>query len=155
MLKLFFKRLSSTHHQISYLREDGSGESMSVETKSLLMHDFIHYCLESEANLSAGFYGLLAQGHTYAELSGKMPSEFETSVVADVEQVAGPLSGVVKGHVSPAEFMQQFGVMMQSLGKPIPSWLSQELIGKVLVRYKQVTGKWNATPFGDTLELVF
>ena len=38
-LTIRLRRLSPTHHEFAYVREDGSGEAVKLETKSLLLHD--------------------------------------------------------------------------------------------------------------------
>jgi hypothetical protein len=50
-LKLRFTRVSPTRHRLEYRREDGTGEAIAMETKSLLVHDLVHFAVESEAGL--------------------------------------------------------------------------------------------------------
>jgi hypothetical protein len=50
-------RVSPTHHRSAYRREDGSGGAHELESKSFLTHDLLHFCAETEAALTDGFYG--------------------------------------------------------------------------------------------------
>jgi hypothetical protein len=57
MLAIELKRISPTYHELRYRRSDGSGESIALESRSALEHDFIHVALETEAGLKGAFLG--------------------------------------------------------------------------------------------------
>lgn len=42
---------------------------VACETRSYLVHDLLHYAVESEAGLSGGFWGNLARGKTLADMN--------------------------------------------------------------------------------------
>lgn len=58
----------------------------------MLTHDFIHFTLESEAELDQSSFGLLARGHLYDELA--MPASEEA---AQTEGVVGVLQSDPQG----------------------------------------------------------
>ena len=68
-LTLRFTRLSDDRHRFEYCRADGSGEAIEMESGSLLVHDLLHYAVESEAGLRGSFYGVLAKIGGYEELA--------------------------------------------------------------------------------------
>jgi|GEM_PF-467435 len=155
MLTLQLQRISPTHHRLIYIRPDGSRESADIETKTFLSHDFIHFALESEGHLIGGFFGLLAQGYTYAQLAGKEVSDLPVGQAKTIEQVVGPLSGVIKGEITPAHFLEGAKNLFDAHGEPIPRWLTLELVSKTKDRYKRLMGQWNSLSFGEVLELSF
>jgi hypothetical protein len=138
MLRLGLTRVSSTHHRLDITRNDGSCESVTLETRSALEHDFIHLALETEAALKHAFFGLLDQGWSYAELSGKeprrMPSEREAFIA---EAVIGGLTRFVFGQADDdAEaIISRIKDYLIDLGERVPDWLTPELASCVKERF--------------------
>ncbi|RYD92308.1 MAG: hypothetical protein EOP61_25810, partial [Sphingomonadales bacterium] len=64
-LKLRFTRLNEARHRFEAVRPDGVSEALEFETRSYLLHDFVHFAVEMEAGLQSGFYGQLARGGVY------------------------------------------------------------------------------------------
>jgi hypothetical protein len=143
-----FTRLNPTHHRFEAIRADGTREMRVFETKSLLLHDLVHFSVESEAELRGGFYGALADGGAYDTL-------LDGSEAMAIESVVGPLQGAVKGEVNPNAFVARHREMQQSMGSQSPDWLTPDLIARALERLRQLQGQWRATAFGDTMELRF
>jgi hypothetical protein len=114
----------------------------------LLLHDLVHFAVESEANLRGGFYGALADGAEY-------DAPREGSEAMAIESVVGPLQGALKGDVDPETFVTRHREMQASMGSQSPDWLTPELITRVLARLRQLQGQSRATPFGETMELRF
>jgi hypothetical protein len=139
-----FTRLSPTRHRFEAIRDDGAIETRELETRSLLKHDFVHFALESEGKLRDGFYGALARGGSY-----------ETEAAAAVESVVGPLQGALKDEIDPAAFVARFRRVQESIGSHAPEWLNEDLIARTVARIRQLQGQWQATPFGQTMELRF
>ncbi len=143
-----FTRLSPTHHRFEAIRADGSREVRELESRSLLLHDFVHLALESEGGLSAGFYGTLARGGAY---DAPRPD----SEAMAIEAVVGPLQGALKGEVDPDAFVARLRAVKVSIGEAAPAWLTPELIARTMERLRQLQGQWRATPFGETMEVRF
>ncbi|HEX5051990.1 MAG TPA: hypothetical protein VFZ65_09475, partial [Planctomycetota bacterium] len=61
-------RTSPTHHRMEIVRDDGTREQHELETRSCLLHDLVHFAVETEAALGNSFYGRLAHGVAYAAL---------------------------------------------------------------------------------------
>lgn len=154
-LILKIKRISPTHHTLEYKREDGTGEKKEFESKSVLIHDFIHYALESEAQLTTGFFGLLTQGYSFEELASKTPSDFPKEEGMEIEMIVGPLTSVVKGDATPAQLIESLDTIFASYGKSRPVWVTEELINRARERYKKILGAWNSLKFGETFELTW
>jgi hypothetical protein len=143
-----FTRLNPTHHRFEAIRADGTREMRVFETKSLLLHDLVHFSVESEAELRGGLYGALATGADY-------DAPREGSEAMAIESVVGPLQGALKGEVDPEAFVARHRAAQHSIGSQSPDWLTPELIARVLERLRQLQGQWRATPFGEAMELRF
>ena len=143
-----FTRLNPTHHRFEAIRADGTRETREFETKSLLLHDLVHFAVESEAKLRGGFYGTLAEGADYS-------APREGSEAMQIESVVGPLQGALKGEIDPGAFVARRRAAQLSTESQSPDWLTPELIARVLERLRQLQGRWRATPFGETMELRF
>lgn len=143
-----FTRLNPTHHRFEAIRADGTREVREFETKSLLLHDLVHFAVESEAKLRGGFYGALAAGAAY-------DTPRAGSEAMAIESVVGPLQGAVKGEVDADTFVARHREMQANMGSASPEWLTPDLITRALERLRQLQGQWRATPFGETLELRF
>lgn len=126
MLAINITRISTTHHRFEYQREDGSGESAELETKTFLQHDFIHFCVESEAQLKEGFFGLLESGSTFASLTPERSMVEEAfakgsvSPAMEVEQVVGIMTGVIKGAATPEQTIDGAKNLFGAYDKQIP-----------------------------------
>ena len=143
-----FTRLNPTHHRFVAIRADGTREVREFETKSLLLHDLVHFAVESEAKLRGGFYGTLAEGADYS--TPRAGSE-----AMAIESVVGPLQGALKGDVNPETFVTRHREMQANMGSQSPDWLTTELTTRVLESLRQLQGQWRATPFGQTMEVRF
>jgi len=141
-------RLNPTHHRFEAIRADGTREVREFETRSLLLHDLVHFALESEGKLRSGFFGTLAAGADY-------DAPRECSEAMQIESVVGPLQGGLKGGIDPEAFVARHRAAQHSMGARSPSWLTPELIARALERLRQLQGQWRATPFGQAMELQF
>lgn len=143
-----FTRLSPTQHRFEAIRADGTRETRELETRSFLLHDLVHFALESEAGLKEGFYGMLARGADYDTPAAGAPA-------MQIESVVGPLQGATKGEVDADAFVARFVSVQASIGAQAPAWLTADLIRRALERLRQLQGRWRATPFGQAMELRF
>jgi len=154
-LTLRFTRLSPTHHRFEYRRADGSGEAIEMETRSLLVHDLLHYAVESEAGLRGSFYGVLGKIGGYEELSVAGGAALGGEI-AITERVVGALTGAARREdLDEAAFVAQVTEFLDAYEGRAPRWLTPALVAAVRERMRQLLGRWRATPFGQTMELDF
>jgi hypothetical protein len=149
-------RLTNERHRLELVRDDGTRETRELETRSALLHDLVHYAVETEARLSASFYGRLARGETYEALTVEPAADAEAM---QTEAVVGRIQGVAKNDtwsaVDPESFAQSIAAGFRALGGEPPAWLTGDLIVRVRERLRRVQGQWRATPFHQTLALEF
>lgn len=151
-----FTRLTNERHRLEFVRDDGTCEARELETRSTLLHDFVHYAVETEADLKASFYGRLARGETYEALTAVPPADAEAM---QTELVVVRIQGIAKNdawsRIDPESFAESIAAGSRSLGYQPPAWLSGDLVVRVRERLRRVLGEWRALPFHQTLVLEF
>lgn len=148
-------RVSPTHHRFALERPDGTSEARELETKTFLLHDLVHFALESEAGLRRSFYGRLAQGAAYADFAEPAAAAAHGPELLTTELLAGALQKALVGAFDPAAFRARFVEYLDSIGETPPAWLTVELLKRVQAHLRTVLGRWRATPFGAPMELRF
>ena len=149
-------RLTNERHRLELVRDDGTCEARELETRSALLHDLVHYAVETEAGLSASFYGRLASGETYDAMMTQPPADGEAM---QTEGVVGRIQGVAKNDtwsgVDPESLAETIAASFRSVGREPPAWLTGDLLVRVRERLRRVQGQWRATPFHRALVLEF
>jgi hypothetical protein len=154
-------------------RAGGPAESVECESRSCLLHDLLHYAVESEARLVGGFWGNLAAGKTLAQMNDRSaragtasPLVGTTGTAAPplgagmaddigaIERIVGALHQTTKGR-SPLDIVAGVRRFYESIGEQAPAWLTEALIDAVQERLRRLKGAWRATPRGGRLELSF
>lgn len=152
-LVIHLTRLSPTHHSFEVIRGNGQVERVALETKTFLIHDLLHFAVETEAGLKSSFFGMLAAGASYEALAADtMPLAGERLAT---ERIVGPLTSVAQGKRGANDFIDGLAPMFQATGDAVPAWATPAFVEGALVRYRSLAGRWKATPFGQTIELRF
>src|SRR5690349_9140041 len=115
-----FVRTSPTHHRFEFEREDGTRESSVLETRSCLLHDLVHFAVESEARLERSFYGSLARGMAYADMVRPEAMAGLGAEIAGTECVVGALQGALKSGVAAEAFVAELTQALGSFGAAPP-----------------------------------
>ena len=156
-LGLRFTRLSPTHHRFEYRRADGSGEAVEAETDAVLLHDLLHYAVESEAGLKGSFYGILDRIGGYQELSVAGGAALGGEI-AVTERVVGAIAEAEAGlddEAFAATVSATVSATLTLYEERAPRWLTPAFIAAVRERMRRLTARWNATPIGETMQLEF
>src|SRR5262245_55512110 len=100
-MRILLRKISDATHRLEIVRDDGSRDAVELASRSFLIHDFLHYAVETEAGLSASFWGMLAAGKTLTEVHESMAKAADRdalmrSEAAVTEAVVGALTGVVQ-----------------------------------------------------------
>jgi hypothetical protein len=155
LLTVCFTKLSPDRHRFEYRRADGTGEAIEMETRSLLMHDLVHYAVESEAGLKGSFYGILARIGGYQELSVNGGAALGGEI-AITERIVGALQGALAAaDFDETTFQSEVADYLSLFDDPQPRWFTPAFVAAVRERQRQLTGRWKATPLGETMELEF
>jgi hypothetical protein len=152
-VRISFVKLTDERHALEIVRDDGQRERVECETRSYLMHDFLHLAVESEGGLRGGFWGRLAAGTTLAEMNDRTrPLGPESPELSAIEQLVGALHGATKGR-APDELVAGMRRFAEALGQRLPDWLTEPFVGRVKERLRRFVGHWNATPYGGSMDL--
>lgn len=157
-MKILLTRLTNDTHRLECIRDDGTRESAELETKSLLKHDLVHLAVEKEAGLLEGFWGLVAAGKTFKELSGKntmSPGEPPKSELAITEMVVGMMTGYLVNQAKAEDILLAADTIFKGSSIALPPYLTPSFMEAVSKRYKALIGQVNGTPFHETIELSF
>jgi hypothetical protein len=153
-VRVRFHRVSDDRHQLEVIREDGSRDQVSCETRSYLEHDLLHFAVEAEAGLRDGFWGNLARGKTLEQMNDRTGASMagEVPQLMQIEQVVGAMSRLRDGE-PPAALARGFVSYCEQIGATVPSWFDEALVEAAARRMRALQGHWRATPHGETMEL--
>jgi len=153
-VRILLCKVSAQQHELTIVRPDGRRESLLCETRSVLMHDFIHYAVEGTAGIETGFWGLLARGRTLAEMNDRagLPSAEEAAEMAIVERFVGALSGAAK-EVPAAQLIAGIGRYAGAMDSDVPPWLTEAVVVDAQERLRHLVGAWRAASAGGAVEL--
>lgn len=154
-------KLSDLKHRMTAIRDNGTSETVVLVSRSFLLHDFIHYAVETTAGLRGGFWGLLASGRNMKELALNMRTADGTSMelpvteAATVEAVVGCFTSLAQDCATPAESVDAVRRMLEPQGRLPPGWVTEAFARAVVKELRRLKGKWKAIPYGNTMELRF
>jgi len=153
-MRILLEKLTDERHRLVIERAPGAREEVECETRSLLVHDFLHYAVESEARLATGFWGNLAAGKTLADMNDRTGASMKDAApdMGAIEQLVGALHGSTKG-IAAGELVAGIRRFAASLGATTPDWLTEPFVIAVQERVRRLQGHWRATPFGGVMEL--
>jgi hypothetical protein len=153
-MRILFHKTTDERHVLEIVRADGRREREDCETRSFLVHDLLHYAVESEARLTGGFWGNLGKGKTLADMNDRTGQAMAgaSAEMALIERLVGALTGAVKGK-SAKEMVAALGTYAAALGTTNPIWLTEPFVVAVQEHMRRLLGQWKATPYGAAMEL--
>ena len=156
-MRILLTKLNDERHALEIVRDDRSRERVELETRSTLHHDFTHLAVEEAAGLVAGFFGSLAAGKTFAELSGRGPSGAPdyTGEMLQIERTVAVLQRMARTQEDPRALHAHITSLLAIQDESPAPWFTLELVTRVYERLRQLVGQWKATPYGATMELVW
>lgn len=155
-MKIAVQKISNDQHRLTIERADGSLETSVLETKSLLLHDFIHLAVELEAGLKESFWGLVASGNSFLALAGKDEMKsglIDRTEVGVTEFVVGVTTGAMQRSIPPTELIDGMKNFFAASNQIFPTYLTTDFIERTFERLRHIRSAWNATAFGDVLTL--
>lgn len=114
-----------------------------LDVKTYLIHDITHFVVEQCLDYKDGFWGMLAQGYSFTELSGK--ENEQTPGLRAIEKIVGPVQSVYMGFIK----KEEFEIYTSHLNlKTDTQWLE-----KCLDQIKQIEAEWKQLRVGEQLVL--
>lgn len=156
-MRIVLTKLSDARHALEIHRKDGSRERVELETRSCLLHDLTHFAVEESAGIQAGFWGSLAAGVTFDELSGGSGGGMMDGgrLMMEVERAVAVLQGGVKAKEDPGAAHARIVALLRVQDAEPPPWFTLACVTRVHERMRALLGHWNATPFGSSMELTW
>jgi hypothetical protein len=155
-VRIRFTKNTPTHHTFEIIREDGSWESASLETRSFMPHDLIHYAYESLAGCKESFYGLLARGTSlshFANMGMKQAGAHMNTEMMMTERITGPLTSYLRGEMTNSDFLAALHQLLDANGQCLPDHMNDTFLDALKDRYRQLIGQWSALPHHVAMEL--
>ena len=146
-MRVVFTKLTDATHRLEVFRDDGTRERVELETRSLLLHDLVHYAVEAHAEIRQGFYGLLASGTALAELNDRDNPPSGVGL-AMAESLVGPMQSLHKGRLSRALYLEHGRAAY-------PDVVNDAFVDAVLERLRRLVGHWRAVAYGASMELLW
>jgi len=154
-LTLEFTRLSDEAHRFKYRRPDGSGETLDLESAGVLVHDLLHFVVETEAGLQGSFYGLVSRIGGYAELSVNGGAALGGEIAVTERVVAALAEALRDDELDAGAVVDRARSDFDLYGDRAPRWLTAEFVAAALSRMREFEGRWAATPIDVTMTLRF
>lgn len=145
-MRILLTRLNDARHRLRVVRDDGSTLERELETRSVLLHDLVHYAVEAEAGLEDGFWGSLARGADFDELVMEAAGPSSPSLIL-VEALVGPMQAVWNERLAPERYVAQ--------ARRAAPFVDLAFVERVRERIRRLWGHWRGTPFHATMELVW
>ncbi|MFN3201261.1 MAG: hypothetical protein ACE366_22865 [Bradymonadia bacterium] len=142
-MRIAWMKISDARHQLSLSRPDGTTDVIELESRSLLLHDFVHFALESELDTDHGVFGRLSRGLDLKALSDPSLTPLEGELLV-IEQLVGPLQAVFQGKLDARSYLdiaegQHPGVM------------DAEKLERILSHVRALWGAWRKTPYRQSM----
>jgi hypothetical protein len=142
------------------LRPDGTETWQKQEGRHapfFALHDLTHFAVETELGVRKAFYGLIADGWSIEDTTGKgdkgpLPDDafFVENLVGtfDMERASGT-------RWTAAEFNDALARHAETSGRPAPRRLTDDDLARIRKRRAELFEQWQAIPAGGTLTLPF
>jgi hypothetical protein len=143
-MQIALTRRTDRRHRLTVTRDDGSRESVQLETRSLLLHDLVHLAVETEANLPRAFWGMVACGTSLAGLRLE-PDAPEGEQLWIAERLVGPMQAVWNNRLDDARYT--------ALALSATPAVDAGFVDRVRARLRTLTGHWRATQHGKTMRV--
>lgn len=144
-MKIEIKKRTNFQCEYVITREDESVELITLKTNTFLIHDVCHFVVEKNLNYKNGFWGMLAQGHTFNELFGK--ENTRTVELRFIEKIVGPIQSTYLGQMPKRDFASS----IEHLNYAFP----EELLDKCLYDIESIYNKWLQLIEGQQLTLIW
>ena len=142
------------------VRADGSNTWQKQEGKQgafFPLHDLTHFAVESELGVRNAFYGLIADGWSIDETTGKTPRGPLPPDALFVEGVVGTLDAerASGSRWTAEEFNDSAALHAKNSGRPAPRQLTDDELARIRKRRAELFTAWNELPTGQALDLAF
>ena len=154
-MEISFIKSENDQHIISCKRKDGSVTWMH-NSRFFIMHDLIHYSVETTLNLRTAFYGMLSSGTDIRDFN--VPKERRTVQLSNeaifAEQMVN-LLGIEHTQGRIENFIQLLMDACRKDAIKILPDLKETDLNKIRISVEQLMQQWNDLIPGETIILIF
>lgn len=141
-------------------RGDGSAtwqRHRGAQARFFPLHDLTHFAVESELGMPRGFYGLIAEGWSIPDTSGKGERGPLPAEASGVELVVGwlDMERASATQWRAEQLNQHTATFAAKAGQPAPRAIGEDELERARNRAQSLHGRWAALPPDGTLELFF
>jgi hypothetical protein len=140
-------------NEMRCVRMDGSYEVADLGP-GLPHHDLAHFVVERRWNLRQGFYGNIADGHTFAQLSDKEVIKRLGAQSAQAEVLSRALGSLFTGACTEEQFAPLVNTELEQWQLPLVP-VNPAMVGSAATEFASVIARFNALHDGESLELQF
>ena len=153
MALLILTKTTHDHYHFLFIRDDGTQTSRTLETRSLLRHDFAHYVVESFAQLHDSFYGMLASGKSVSEFSD-FENELALSLEArQTEMVVALLQQSTEKQTDTMLLYEKMCTALTTMGFSVPDYMTPEKVVLLQQRFQMLYATWQTLRTGEEMKL--
>lgn len=149
-MELHFQRIDDATHTLRVVGPGARDERVECETRSFLLHDFVHYAVESAGRRGDGFYGRLAAGTPLAVLNDR-ETVFEG--MATIENVVAQVQGTLKTTADAETIFARLAAGAAAQDAELSAWVTPTMLREALEILRGLRGRWRATPFREAMIL--
>ena len=155
-MKIIFKKNKTYQNYIHCIRDDGTATWMKADI-FFIMHDLMHYAVETTMNYKNGFYGMLETG---IDITGFEVPKTERKFKMTAEALhAESLVNLLVIEIKQGK-MKDINSMLAEIyvnnNYPFaPVNLSEEQHDKIMEVFNDLFHKWNVLDENNILELIF
>ena len=166
-LRLAVTRSEGRRHTMTVVHDSGAVTRLPMaDYGSALPHDLAHAVVESVFGLPFGFWGLIAEGASFAVLTRAAAGapgvrrvdpvvEAHLGELIAAETLVNEFSIHETRGGSDAEFLTAFGDRCADLGRVVPEGVTVDRVAVARRALDALNGRWQATAVGDTRDLDF
>ena len=141
-------------NQLICIRPNGTTVHSNLGPK-LPFHDIAHFVVESNLNLSSGFYGNILNGYSVEQLSDKQIIKTLGAQTWFTEITTRALQSLSSGSCTVEQFPILINTELQQFSINYDFNFTQTIISQMLAGYQQLMQQWQALSEGETLNLNF
>ena len=138
-MKIDIRKISDERHSVQVTRGDSTSDSIELNSRSFLRHDFAHFAVEIETPLLSGYWGSVANG---SSLGG----EIDSDEIWLAESLAGPIQTLIRQEAAADQYLEAIRTHM-------PDRATIDLADRVFRRVRKLRGHWSATPYGGSMTI--
>jgi hypothetical protein len=143
-MQLHFIKVSHQNYQLICYMENVEVYNKTLEAKSLLRHDLMHYCFETVAGLKNSFFAILAKYN--------ISDEEELMITERVVVILQKMD--IDQNYTPANYFKILKNSFIFQQEPVPEFITYDLIEKVGIKYMGLLQKYNDLKTGSENRII-